>query len=273
MTAGGSGTTTTTGATTGTTGGGGSNYNLGSAGNYSGAFGTGLNTGYSGSYAGRSASNRIGLEVGPIHDVTLGITLDSSNSLGDNQYNSNRNNVALQMGWRVSNRWTFDGSFSVQKVAYTGTLGSSSSNYWQVNMGGHPFGNGVSILLSLGSQRTDSNLNFSSAISGLTTGTASVGTTTVANSGNTDLTSLRFRIDYPISNRYSLFTDIQQSDASGYLGSSDSNLSFGLSYSLTKALSFSLGWQVVSRINKDPQYTAYNYKASSILAQLGFNFR
>ena len=272
VTAGGSGTTAASSGATGTALGGGSNYNLGSAGNYSGAFGTGLNTGYGiGSYGGRSASNRIGLEVGPIHDVTLGITLDSSNSLGDNQYNSNRNNVALQMGWRLSNRWTFDGSFSVQKVAYTGTLGASTSNYWQVNMGGHPFGNGVSILLSLGSQRTDSNLNFASA-----TGTATTGTTTgttVANSGNTDLTSLRFRIDYPISNRYSLFTDIQQSDATGYLGSSDSNLSFGLSYSLTKALSFSLGWQVVSRINKDPQYAAYNYKASSVLAQLGFNFR
>ena len=275
ITAGGSGVTTTSGGATGTTLGGGSNYNLGSAGNYSGAFGAGLNTGYGiGSYGGRSASNRIGLEVGPIHDVTLGITLDSSNSLGDNQYNSNRNNVALQMGWRASNRWTFDGSYSIQKVAYTGTLGSSSSNYWQVNMGGHPFGNGISLLLSLGSQRTDSNLNFASAAGTTLSSTGTLtGTTPVANSGNTDLTSLRFRIDYPISTRYALFTDIQQSNATGYLGSSDSNLSFGLSYSLTKALSFSLGWQVVSRINKDPQYAAYNYKASSVLAQLGFNFR
>ena len=277
VTAGGSGTTTTGGLSVGNTlGGGGSNYNLGNYGNYSGALGSSLNAGYGiGSYGGRSATNRLGLEVGPIRDVTLGITLDSSSSLGDSQYNSNRSNVALQMGWRVSSRWTFDGSYSIQKVAYTGTLGSSSSNYWQVNMGGHPFGNGVSILLSLGSQRTDSNLNFASAIGTTTGGTTTAGTTgtTIANNGNTDLTSLRFRVDYPISSRYSIFTDIQQSNATGYLGSADSNLSFGLSYSLTKALSFSLGWQVVSRINKDPQYSAYNYRASSILAQLGFNFR
>ncbi len=269
VTAGGSGTTTTT-TTNATTGGGGSNYNLGSAGNYSGAFGTGLNTGYGiTSYGGRSANSRIGLEMGPFHDITLGVTLDSSNSLGDNQYNSNRNNVALQMGWRVSNRWTFDGSYSVQKVAYTGSLGGSSSNYWQVNMGGHPFGNGISVLLSLGSQVTSSNLNFTT-----TTGTSgTTGLTGTTTNGDSNLTSMRFRVDYPISARYSLFTDIQQSDATGSLGSTDSNYSFGASYSVTKALSFSLGWQVVNRINKDPQYSAYNYKVSSLLAQLGFNFR
>ena len=265
VTAGGAGTTTTGGATNATTGGGGSNSNLGGYGNYSGAFGSGYNTGYGvGSYGGRSASSRIGLEVGPIHDITFGVTLDTSSSIGDNQYNSNRNNIAAQMGWRLSKRWNFDGSYSIQKVAYTGALGGSSSNYWQVNMGGHPFGNGISVLLSMGSQRTDSSLNFSSV-----TGISS----TAVNNGNSNLTSLRFRLDYPISSRYSLFTDIQQSDATGYLGSTDSNVSFGASYSLTRALSFSLGWQVVRRNNKDPQYSAYNYKASSILAQLGFNFR
>ena len=262
VTAGGAGTSTTTTTTTNGVAGGGSNYNLGGYGNYSGVFGNGLNTGYGiGSYGGRSASNHIGLEIGPIRDITLGLSFDTSSSVGDNQFNSSRNNIAVQMAWQMSRRWTFDGSFSLQKTAYVGSLGSASSNSWQVNMGGHPFGNGISLILSMGSQRTNSNINFSTT------------TTTATTDGNSDLTSFRARVDFPISSRYSLFADMQQSNVTGSLGTSDSNLSFGASYSLTKAVNFSLGWQIIRRDNKDPQYAVYNYKVSSILAQLGFNFR
>ncbi len=260
-------------------GGGGNNANLGGYGNYSGFYGGSSGSGYGlSSIAGKSASDRLSLEYQPRQNMTIGLQFDTATSVGDYQYNSNRNNALLNFSWQASERMQMNLSYGVQRVAYNGTIGGSNSNTIQFYMQGHPFGGRLGTQLSWQSLKTGSNLNFNSTTAA-TTGTTTLGatglngsTTTTLTDTGTNLTSLGLRLDYPITSRYSVFIDTVNSDSSGVFGSTESNLRFGLDYSLTQALKFSLGWQIFSRTNKDAENAKYDYKASSLLAEFGLHF-
>ena len=52
----------------------------------------------------------------------------------------------------------------------------------------------------------------------------------------------------------------------------ENQLRFGVDYALMRNLRFSLGWQIFDRAYSDPQYSQYNYKVSTLLAEVGFRF-
>ncbi len=254
-----SGTGSTFGSGLGTTIGGGSNANLGTTGNYGGIYGDTTNSGYGvSSYGGKSTAHRFSLDYQPRTGLQIGLQADIASSVGDYQYNSNRKNLGINFGWQPSERFQFNTNYSIQKVAYTGALGGTKSNTIFVMMQGKPFGGKLGTQLSWQSLRTTSNVNFSS--------------TSIATDTGTNLSSLSARLDYPISSRHTLFTEYLASNSSGYLASTDSNLRFGMDYLLTRAFHVSLGWQFLNRTNHDPANAQYNYKVSSLLAELGLNF-
>ncbi len=256
---GGIGTGSVFGAGLGTTIGGGSNANLGTSGNYGGIYGGSTNTGYgASSYGGKSTSNRFSFDYQPRAGLQIGLQADIASSVGDYQYNSNRRNLGFNIGWQPSDRFQLNTNYSIQKVAYTGSLGGTKSNTLFFMMQGKPFGGKLGTQLSWQSMRTSSNVNFSS--------------TAIATDTGTNLSSLSARLDYPISSRHTLFTELLSSNSSGYLASTDSNFRFGMDYTLTRAFHISLGWQFLNRANHDSTNAKYDYKVSSLLAELGLNF-
>lgn len=254
-------------STYGTQLGGGSNYNLGSYGNYSGYYGTGVNNGYGqSSYGGRSATHRFTVDYQPRANMQVGLSFDKSNSLGDYQFNSNRNNLGMNFAWQLSDRLQVNANYSLQRVAYTGNYGNTDSNSLFFTLQGRPFGGKLGIQLGWQSMKTQSTVNFSG-----TTGTTTDATTTPTDT-STNLSSLSARLDYPISSRQTLFVELLQSTSSGYLANTDSNLRFGMDFALNRVLRFSLGWQILSRTNADVSNQPYNYHVSSLLAEFGLNF-
>jgi hypothetical protein len=83
---------------------------------------------------------------------------------------------------------------------------------------------------------------------------------------------LGLRLEHPLFRRQTLFLELFRTDSSGYLGSAENELRVGVDYALTQALKFSLGWQRLSRKNKDPQNALYDYNANSLLAEFGLRF-
>jgi hypothetical protein len=43
-------------------------------------------------------------------------------------------------------------------------------------------------------------------------------------------------------------------------------------YRLMRNLSLQVGWQIFNRTYSDAQYAQYNYKVSTLLAEVGFRF-
>ncbi len=258
--------------------GGGINSNLGAAGNYSGYLNNGSNVLGVTSLGGRSSTNRFGMDYAVSHALHLNMSYDLASSVGDYQYNSNRNNTTLGMNYNPSDRWAFNFNINAQKVAYNGTIGGTNSNTMQFGFTGRPFGNKISTTINWQSVRSKSALN----LAGLTTGTTPTGSITggtvtnpliaSSNNSNSNLNSLGARIDVPVSSRYTLFVDWLASNATGYLGNTESDLRFGTDIYLNQVLKFSLGWQTVNRVNTDSTLSNYNYHSSSLLAEFGLHF-
>jgi hypothetical protein len=264
LTAGGTGTSTQTGSLTGTTTalGGGANSGLGSYGNYSGYTGNTASNGYAySSYGGKSATNRFSVEYQPRKALQLAATIETDSSIGSYEYNTNRNSLSFSTSWQASRRMSLNATYSSQAVTYTNGYGATTSNTLMFYLQGHPFGGKLNTTLSWQSMQTASTVNFDAT-----------NTTTPDTNTNSSTDSLSLRLDYPISGRYSLFTELLQSSTAGYLASTDTDLSFGLDYAITHTFKFSLGWQFISRNNTDPTDAPYSYKVNSLLAQLGLNF-
>jgi hypothetical protein len=135
---------------------------------------------------------------------------------------------------------------------------------------GRPFGGKLDVQLNWSLLKTKSAFNFSSLSStGLTSGTT--GTSTLSDTSS-DLSNFGFEVDYPLSSRQTIFVRSLTGNTSGYLGNSESNLSFGLRYGITRSMAFELGWQIQQHKYKDPANASLNYRASSLLANLGFHF-
>lgn len=85
-------------------------------------------------------------------------------------------------------------------------------------------------------------------------------------------------LNYRISSRQSLFTEMTSSIASGSYANTESNLSFGLNYDLTQQLGFRMGWQFRNRAYANVGGTAtattssLNYSANSLLAEFNLHF-
>ena len=256
--------------------GGGINTNLGAAGSYSGY----LSNGYSNvgvtSLGGRSTTNRFGMDYAINNALHLNMGYDVAGSVGDYQYNSNRNSATFGINFNPSDRWAFNLGINAQKVAYTGSLGGTNSSTMQFGFTGRPFGNKITTTINWQSVRSKSALNLGGLTSAATAAT-SVGTVTnplvaASNNSTSNLTSLGARIDVPVSSRYTLFVDWLSSNATGYLGNTESNLRFGTDIYLNQVLKFSLGWQTVNRVNTDSTLSNYNYHSSSLLAEFGLHF-
>jgi len=248
-------------------GSGGYNYNLGGYGNYSGYYGSSVGTGYGvSSYGGKSRTNRFAIDYTPFQTVQIGLQFDTAESRGDYQYNSRRNNVGFNLGWQPSDRMQLNATYSVQKVAYNNGYGGTNSNTFLVSVQGHPFGGKLGVQLSWQSLQTDSTVNLSA------TNTTGQSSSTGPTFYNTNLSSLGLRLEHPLFRRQTLFLELFRTDSSGYLGSAENELRVGIDYALTQALKFSLGWQMLSRKNKDPQNALYDYSANSLLAEFGLRF-
>jgi hypothetical protein len=261
--------------------GGGVNSGLGSTGNYGGILGNGYGTTYSGaSIGGRSIDNRINIAYSPTSKIHTLLGLDSSSSIGDYLYNSNRTNTTLGIDYTLSKRLHFNVNYNVQKVAYTGGLGNTSSNTLTFDFEGRPFGGKLNMRVGWQSVRNNNLLNQSALTSG-TTGTTTSTTSSSTGTGllntSTDLGSYLFHVDYPLSNRISIFLDLSDSITSGYDANSQTDTRFGLDFPLTQALKFSLGWQLTSHTTPGATSTAsdsssLNYRSSSLLAEFGLRF-
>jgi hypothetical protein len=151
---------------------------------------------------------------------------------------------------------------------YTGGQGGSTSNSIVFAVQGRPFGGKMDVQVNWSLLKTKSAFNFA-PLTGTTGTTGSTGTLTDT---STNLSSLGFEVDYPLSSKQTLFVRSLTGETSGYLGNSESNLSFGLRFGITRAMGFELGWQLQAHTYKDPQNASLNYKASSLLANLGFHF-
>jgi len=281
--AGGAGTATGTTSTSTSTAltslfGGGVNTNLGALGQFSGGLGSSTLTNFGlASYGGKSYQHSISIDYQPWTRLHLGAQFLTGSSIGDYQFNSNRNDVAFNIFWQMSNRLQFTASYGVQNLTYTGGQGTSASNSVVFALQGRPFGGKLDVQLNWSLLKTKSLFDFSNLTSptGTTTATGTssgTGSTPTLTNTSTNLNSLGFEVDYPLSSRQTLFVRSLLGDTSGYLGNSESNTSFGLRYGITRAMAFELGWQLQSHIYKDPSNTSLNYHASSILANLGFHF-
>jgi hypothetical protein len=265
-------TTTTPGlGNTGTLGGGGINNGLGATGNYGGGLGTGISNLYGAtSFGGRSQTNRVNVDYNPRPGMQVGFHVNQSSSLGDYQYNSNTNGVGASFNWDLSKRIHVNAVYEVQKLAYTNTTGGSNTNTSVLSLNGRPFGGKLEVELSYQSSKTQSA--FSTALTTGSTGTGSLTDT------STDLTALRLGLNYRISRKQSLFTDITSSISSGYYASTDSNLSFGWNYDLTQQLGFRAGWQFQKRAYSNVSGATtgttsnLNYSANSLLAEFNLHF-
>ena len=243
--------------------GGGSNYNLGNYGSYSGYLGSGLNTGYgASSFGGRSSTHHTQVDY-QLKKFNIGASADIASSVGAYQYNSARNSLLFHVGFQPSQKLRFDMSLGTQRINYSGNIGGSSGNTFTLGLNARPLDR-LNITMDWMLLKNASNINFSA----LTGGTGQTATDT-----STNLTSIRTRLDYTLAGRWTLFTELQNSDSAGYLGGNESRIRFGADYALTQAFRFTLGWQNNSRTNSDPQNALYNYRVSSILAEFGFNFR
>jgi hypothetical protein len=245
--------------------GGGSNFNLGGFGSYSGFLGNSGNSGYgASSFGGKSNGHRIGVEY-QVRSINAALNYDHASSVGEYQFNSSRNNVSMNFGWQPTERMRLDMTIGLQNIAYNGGIGGSKGTTFSLGFSGRPFGKKLNISLDWLSVRTSSQIQFS-GVSG--TGGAQSPTDT-----STNLSSLRGRLEYPVARRWTLFSEFLQSTTAGYLGGRELNLRLGADYSLNQLLRFSVGWQSNSRTNADPANSAFNYNVSTILAELGFNFR
>jgi hypothetical protein len=273
------------GSAFGTLGGGGANGSLGSLGTYSGYQGNSFVNGYgASSFGGRNASHRLSIDWRPRQALTFGIALDHAASIGDYQFNNTRNNISTTFDWQLSRRLHVNALYALQKLAYNGTVGGTDSNSMILRLEGRPFGGKLGMIFGWTSMRTNSAFNFNNASLLGNTGAAATGTTSTATTGatsatttpltdtSTNLSSLNFRLEYPISSRQTLFFEMLGSNSSGYLSNREDDYRFGLDYALTRTLKFSLGWQILSHNYNDAQNTPLNYHVSSLLAEFGFNF-
>ncbi len=250
--------TTSTGTGAGTLFGGGINSGLGGYGNQNNVINN--TTGFT-SFGGRSLTNRLQADVQPRKDVQVGVSLDSSSSLGDYQYNSNRTGLGLNTNWQLSDRMQLSGSFNMQHMVYTGSFGGTDSRTALFSFQGKPFGG------KLGTQFGFQMMHTSSAFNTSATST----TTSLTNTSN-DLSSLSARLDYPISQKQTVFVELLKSTTAGYLSNTESDVRFGLDYAITRTLKFSFGWQILSHVYNDAANSNLNYHASNLLAQFGVHF-
>lgn len=243
--------------------GGGSNYNLGNYGSYSGFLGSGLNTGYgASSFGGKSSGHHFQVDY-QLKKLNLGMSLNTASSLGTYQYNSDRKSLTFLFGYQPSQKVRFDMSIGTQKIDYSGAIGGSSGKTFTLGMSVRPLSR-MNLSIDWMSVNNASNINFS-ALSG---GSGQGATDTSVN-----LASLRTRLDYNLSGRWTLFSELLNSTTQGYLGGDESHVRFGADFALTQTFRFTFGWQTNSRSNSDPQNALYNYRVSSVLAEFGFNFR
>jgi len=263
--------------TSGALGGGGVNDGLGSSGNYSSGLGSAASGIYGAtSFGGRSQTNRLNLDYNPRPGMQIGLHVNQSASLGDYQYNSNTNGAGVSFNWDLSKRIHVNAIYEMQKLAYTNTLGGSNTGTTVLSLNGRPFGGKLEVEFSYQSSKTQGAfVNAGSAV----TGTAgSTGTGTGLLNTSTDLSALRMGLNYRISSRQSLFTEMTSSIASGSYANTESNLSFGLNYDLTQQLGFRMGWQFRNRAYANVGGTAtattssLNYSANSLLAEFNLHF-
>ena len=256
---------------------GGTNNGLGSSGSFSGNQGT--NYGSYANFGGKNTSHSLHLDFQPKQNLLLGVQVDKGSSNGDFQYNSDRNTVGFNFSWQPSSEMQLSAAYTAQKVVYTNGFGGTDSNNILLSLDGHPFGRRNGFLGKIGLRINYSLVKTQSAFKTDTSTAASPiagATGTVASSSLTDtstnLTSLGFRIDYPLSSRQSLFIETLKSQTSGYQGNNENDLKFGLDYALTRTMKFSFGWQILQHNYIDAANAHANYKASSLLAELGFHF-
>jgi len=244
--------------------GGGYNYALGSYGSYSGALGASAATGYGGySYGGKNLTNRLSLDWTPRPRLQIGLQLDQSGGYGDYQFNSTRNDMSLVFSWQPKERYQIQGSYGIQHVAYNSGYGSSDGSTLMLSFQGNPFGGKLRTLASVQRFVTNSSVNFSGT---------SLATTTTPTVSNTVQDSLSLRLEYPLVRRETLFAETLLSDVAGTLGSTELDYRLGVDFALTQVLKFEVGWQFIDRENKDPTEVEYNYKANSLVAEMGLRY-
>jgi hypothetical protein len=265
-------TSSTTGATNSSFGlleGGGSNYNLGSSGNYGGFLGGGSTYGVT-TLTGRNGTSHLNLSWSPTKRFHADLQLLTSSSLGNYQYNSDRNDFTFGINYTPSEKVQFGSTFNVSRISYTGGLGGSNTSTIELHMDTRVMRK-INVRLAYQLLNNQSALNISS-LTGTTV--ATTGTTTDGSLTNTSANTsvLQMHLDYPISNRQSLFLDLTNSLTAGYLGGTERQLAFGMSFRILNPLAFQLGWQLNDRTSTDATLASSNYHTSSLLAQIGLQF-
>ncbi len=269
--------TSSYGSSYGNSFGGGYNGNLGSYGNYSGGIVGGFNNNYSGvSYGGNSRALTAGLTYQPVQSLNFAINWNSSSSQGDFLQNSRRNDIAFTASYSMGERLSLTTSFNTQKVAYIGSTGGTSSNSMNFSITSKPFGR---LMTNLNYMVMKSNSDQASSTTG-TTGTPipdpsspTGGYNPFFGAFNSNMNSFGIELQYPLYRTNNLFMRLDNSTTGGYGASDSRTLSFGMIFDLGNRTNFTLGWRNQQHISRDATTsTNYNYKVSSLDAELGIHF-
>jgi len=248
--------------------GGGYNGGLGFGGNYSGGLLGGSYTGFGiSSFGGRSRGLNLSLSYQPWPTLDLGFTWNKSSSEGDYQFNSDRNDVGLNVSYTLGENFALQTAMSRQQVRYLGAGGSTSSNLFFLNMRAKPLGRLVTNL-SYQLMQTNSSVN-------LTGGTGTGTTTGTGFFGGSNLNSYGLRLEYPVWRGNNLFFQYDTAATTGYLASDQRTMMFGIDFDLTQSTKFTLGWRIQEHLMKGDTSTglsAYSYRARSLDADIQMRF-
>lgn len=256
--------------------GGGFNGGLGNYGNFSGGFYGGYNSFSAGSFGGNSRTLTFGLTYQPFSAMNLTFNWNNSSSEGDYLFNSKRNDINFVATYNVGERLQLNANFASQNMNYIGTGGGGNNT----TMFGF-------MIRAIPLRRLQAMLNFSR----MQTNSAQPTTTTNPNNGfngglyggsgyygffggATNMTTIGTRLEYPIWRGNNLFWQMDNSTGGGYGAANVNTMIVGVDFPLTETMSFSLGWRTQHHQSMDSTLGSnYNYRVSSLDADLNFHFR
>jgi len=247
--------------------GGGYNGGLGGSGNYSGGLYNPYANGFSGtSFGGRSRTLAMGANYQPLPSVVIDLLWNSSTSMGDYLFNSNRNDYTASVSYSPGDRFQMNTMFSRQRVSYVGSSGGTSSTLWFLNLRGRPWGK-LTTSLSLQMMTTQSAYQFDGS------GTGGSGVS-VTDTGGTDLSSWALRLEYPVWRTHAIYLEYSDAASTGYLAGTQRQLLAGFDFDITQNARFTLGWRIQEYLSRGTTSgtSAQNYQVRSLDADLNLRF-
>ncbi|HSV72793.1 MAG TPA: hypothetical protein VLH79_03445 [Chthonomonadales bacterium] len=247
--------------------GGGYNAGLGGSGNFSGGIHSPLAGGFSGaSFGGRSRTLALAAHYQPLSSLALDLMWNSSSSIGDFLFNSNRNDYTANLSFSPGDNLQINTMFSRQRVTYVGTVGGTSSTMWFLNLRGRPVGK-LTANLSTQLMVTDSSFQFDGS------GSTGSGGLAMTDTGM-NLSAWALRLEYPVWRTHAIYLELSDAASTGYLAGTQRQMQVGFDFDVTQNTRFTVGWRIQEFMSRgaDPGAFGRNYRVRSLDADLNLRF-